>query len=279
MKIGQFVQRNITTIFDYCETRDPAELGRLQDARYSKEIFDINYPFCRRTDVIGTIDHIRYWRQSYIVNGIPVRVTSQWFNPPTSKSLPLFQRYLTNLGIEAHQLVADTASVKTPEATPIRAARGRYRGNAIGNAQNLLVRNILSRLGDEQFSETQWQAIKDAFGQTCAYCGIKGELLMDHIIPINRTALGEHRLGNLAPSCRDCNSRKAEKDYRDFLTDAPERLAAIEAHMEKHAYRQIGKDEQIRAIIDLAHQDVRHLADRYVAIINTILRGNEVEQK
>ncbi|SEQ83183.1 HNH endonuclease [Thalassovita taeanensis] len=96
---------------------------------------------------------------------------------------------------------------------------------------------------------------------------------MDHVVPINKHALGEHRLGNLVPSCRACNARKAEKDFREFLADNPIRIAAIEEHMKSHGYDPIGDHAQLRAIIDLAHQNVRNLADRYVAIINTILTG------
>lgn len=43
--------------------------------------------------------------------------------------------------------------------------------------------------------------------------------------------------------------------------------------MTAHGYEPIGDHAQLRAIIDLAHQDVRNLADRYVAIINTVLTG------
>ena len=42
--------------------------------------------------------------------------------------------------------------------------------------------------------------------------------------------------------------------------------------MQKHCYRPIGDHEQVREIIELAHQEVRQLAERYVAIIDTILR-------
>jgi hypothetical protein len=154
-----------------------------------------------------------------------------------------------------------------------RAARGRYRGNAIGNAQNLMVRNILSRLGDEQFSAADWDRVVADFGQACAYCGASGEVVMDHVIPINRQALGEHRLGNLVPSCRACNSRKSEQDFRAFLKGDPDRIAAIEAHMARHGYRPIGAHAQLRRIVDLAHQEVRDLADRYVAIANAVLDG------
>ncbi|AJE46756.1 HNH endonuclease [Celeribacter indicus] len=269
MKIGQLVRRSIPAIFHYCETQDPAEFVRLQDPQFSKETFDINYPFCRRIGAIGQADHVRYWTQVHVVHGVAVRVTSQWFNPPTSRSLPLVRSYLDRRGI----------TIELPEAAAIPSspgsaadARGRYRGNAISNAQNQLVRNILSRLGEERFGAAQWQEVLETFGRSCAYCGAGGELVMDHIVPINRQALGEHRLGNLAPACRACNTRKSERDFRVFLENDPERIAALEAHMAKHGYRPIGATEAFRQIIDSAHRDVRDLADRYVGILNTLLR-------
>ncbi|WP_141399436.1 hypothetical protein [Rhodobacter maris] len=100
-----------------------------------------------------------------------MRVTSQWFNPPTSKSLPLVQRYLASRGLSVDFLPETATSDSPPPDDAIRTARGRYKGNAIGNAQNYLVRNILSRLGDERFNARQWQAVVDAFGRACTYCG------------------------------------------------------------------------------------------------------------
>ena len=278
MRIGQLVQSSISAIFAHCERQDPSEFVRLQDAGYSKETFDINYPFCRPVDRIGQTDRVRYWSREYIVNGIPVRVTSQWFNPPTSRSLALFHSYLAQRGIAVAHFADEVAPDDGQPDAIGRAARGRYKGNAIGNAQNYLVRNILSRLGDEQFSAVQWQNVIEEFGRACAYCGTEGQLVMDHVVPINKQAIGEHRLGNLVPSCRECNARKSEQDFRDFLGGDHTRIVAIEAHMVKYGYRPIGDNDQLRDIIDLAHQDVRHLADRYVAIINAVLRGKVIDQ-
>ena len=273
MQIGQVVKHYISAILDYCETQDTTEFARLQDRQYSKKTFDINYPFCTAVAKIPQAGQVRYWRDEYLVHGIRIRVTSQWFNPPTSESLPLLHRYLKGRGIAIIDgsdrslagKVADRIEGKS------RVARGRYKGNPIGNAQNFLVRNILSRLGDEYFNASQWDAVITDFGNCCAYCGAAGDLVMDHVIPINRQALGEHRLGNLVPACRSCNSKKAEKDFRAFLSDDQTRWRAIEVHMAKHAYVPIGENEQLRQIIELAHQDLRHVADRYVAIINTAL--------
>jgi len=272
MKIGKFVKRCVPAIFDYCEAHDHSEFVRLQDPRFSKDIFNINYPFCKVDTKISQAEQARYLRDVYTVHGIPVRVTNDWY----AKSLPLFRQYLVERGIAFDDTDVEMSKAVdgVPVETALRTARGRYRGNAIGNAQNLLVRNILSRLGEEQFNGAHWGAVVADFGNVCAYCGAEGELAMDHVIPINKQALGEHRLGNLVPACRSCNAKKSEQDFREFLADDPARIAAIEAHMAKHAYTPIGDNEKLRQIIELAHHDVRQLADRYVAIINAVLHDD-----
>lgn len=269
MKIGQFVRQHVPAIFEYCETSDPAEFSRLQDPQFSKETFDINYPFCRQVAKIGPNDRVRFWNAEYLVHGIPVRVTSQWFNPPTSRSLALFRRYMDKRRI-AFKDVPNEDLAPIEEVTA-RGARGRYKGSAIGNAQNAFVRNMLSRIGNEQFNAAQWEVVIAEFGNRCAYCGSDGDLVMDHVIPINRTALGEHRLGNLAPACRSCNAKKADQDYRLFLSNDPAKIEAIDTHMKKYDYVPIGRNQKLRQIIENAHQEVRHLADRYVTIIDTLL--------
>lgn len=269
MKIGQIVRNSIPAILEYCETQDRAEVARLQDPRYSKEAFDINYPFCKPVEAIGETERVRYWTREHVVCGVAVRVTSQWFNPPTSNSLQLLNQYLEQRKIEVPVLPNAFTEIETKAGFP-RAARGRFKGNAIGNAQNALVRNILSRLGEEQFNEADWQEVVHEFGNACAYCGAQTDLVMDHVIPINKQSLGEHRLGNLVPSCRTCNAKKGQHDFRDFLSKDQGRIDAIQAHMAKYCYDPIGEDAQLREIIDLAHQDVRSLADRYVTIINAM---------
>ncbi|MHA6324276.1 hypothetical protein [Roseivivax sp. CAU 1753] len=99
MKIGQFVRRHVPAIFEHCENTDATEFSRLQDARYSKSTFDINYPFCKPVADIEDEESRRYWVKEYIVNGVVVRVTNHWFNMPTSDSLVRLKRYLFNRGL------------------------------------------------------------------------------------------------------------------------------------------------------------------------------------
>jgi 5-methylcytosine-specific restriction endonuclease McrA len=277
MKIGGLIQRYIPIIFEHCEKQDHSEFDRLCDRAYSKDALDVNFPFCKPVAEISALENRRYWSQVYVVRGISVRVTSQWYDPPTSKSRSSLVRYLERHGIEVIEAARAVPSAEIVDNIPVeraaRTSRGRFKGNAIGNAQNLLVRNILSNFGEESFGPEHWQQVIDAFGRRCAYCGQEGELLMDHVVPINKQSLCEHRLGNLVPSCKACNASKGDKDFRAFLSMYPERIAMIGAHMERHNYVPISENEQIRQIIALAHKEVAQVAARYIDIINTLMAG------
>ncbi len=275
MKISALIRHYVPIIFEYCEKKDHTEFSRLCDRAYSKNVMDINFPFCKPVAEIGALESQRFWSQVYIVRGVSVRVTSQWYDPPTSKSRSNLIRYLECHGIEVIDAARAAPEAASADTTPVervvRVSRGRFNGNAIGNAQNLLVRNILSNLGAESFWQKHWQQVIDAFGRRCAYCGEEGELLMDHVVPINKQSLGEHRLGNLVPCCRACNADKGDKDFRAFLSTHPERIALIETHMERHNYVPISENEQIRRIIELAYKEVAQVAGRYIDIINTLM--------
>jgi 5-methylcytosine-specific restriction endonuclease McrA len=59
------------------------------------------------------------------------------------------------------------------------------------------------------------QAIYEAFGHSCAYCGGRAESL-DHIKP--RMKGGTEDFSNLAASCLRCNGLKGHQDVWDFYT-------------------------------------------------------------
>ena len=54
----------------------------------------------------------------------------------------------------------------------------------------------------------QWEAIKRAFHDRCAYCGTHPRRLeKDHITPISQG--GNHTMSNVVPACRRCNAKKS----------------------------------------------------------------------
>jgi|APSaa5957512622_1039677.scaffolds.fasta_scaffold22398_3 5-methylcytosine-specific restriction endonuclease McrA len=163
---------------------------------------------------------------------------------------------------------------RQPRECTTNNQNSRFRGNAIGNAQNLFIRNILSNLGEESFNKRDWKDSKYFFDNKCAYCGGGEEnqkLEMEHAIPINKEKLGEHKLGNIVPSCKSCNSSKHSKDYKEFLIDQPEQIEKIESYMEKRDYVPIAGTayaDKIREILKIAHNEIGSASNKYIEIIN-----------
>jgi len=73
------------------------------------------------------------------------------------------------------------------------------------------------------------------FDHCCAYCGTKGDLQVEHVIPISKG--GEHHLGNIVPACATCNYSKrsapVEQWYKAQPFFAETRWLAIQAALAK----------------------------------------------
>jgi len=263
MRIGELVKNHIGKIQRYCES-NPHELLRLMDTSYSKSVFNLNWPFFAEVKKISPINHVRYWRDHYVITDKRLRACSQWFE----KDRDAFNRYLRSKAIGNGEAVP-TLPLDPPP--PPKVGSRRYKATAIGDAQNLLIRVILSNLGEESFGQRHWEDTKRYFNNNCAYCDEDNELHMDHGVPINKKDLGEHRLGNLIPSCKKCNDDKHYADFKKFLGDRIERIAKIEAYMAGRQYTPLGDNAQIKMILDQAHAEVGALAKRYIDIINAVL--------
>jgi hypothetical protein len=200
MSAGEFVYENINAIIKYCDTVDGDELELLLDADYSKKTFNINFPFfidAADIDETNTKKQSRRFRKDvYTVRGRRVRVTSQWLYT----HLPCFYGYLERKNIRPVVPMPEGIKKTNGGKTKSKPAAKVNNRNAIGNAANLLVRNILSNLGDETFDENDWLETQKFFNGGCAYCGSGGELEKDHAVPINKEKLGEHKIGNIVPS-------------------------------------------------------------------------------
>ncbi|WP_423910094.1 HNH endonuclease [Candidatus Spongiihabitans sp.] len=278
MKIGKLVPKYAPKIFTYCE-QHPGESKNLMDAEYSNRIFGVNFPFCMESKAIEHVaNNRRFWAKTYTVCGKTVRVTNNWF----ANSKPKFVQYLIDKNIINETGATDLLqSINTSNPQHVHKAEQkssysnkRYRKPAIGDSQNGFVRSILGNLGNESFSDSDWIEVKKSFGQKCVYCEEAKVLVMDHAVPINRTHLGEHRLGNLVPACKECNNEKGGyMDYREFLSSEPKRLNKIEEHMHKHKYTPL-KDqenfEQMQEVIKLAHEELNPLSKRYIKILNAM---------
>ncbi len=64
----------------------------------------------------------------------------------------------------------------------------------------------------------EWEAILEAAGYACIYCGSRERPSMDHLMPIARG--GQHTAENVAPACLPCNLSKGTKTAHEFLAEA-----------------------------------------------------------
>lgn len=94
--------------------------------------------------------------------------------------------------------------VANPERCRVSRARRRAR-----------IAQVLSTL-----TLQEWEAILEAAGRACIYCGSQGRLTQDHLTPISRG--GPHTADNVAPACKPCNSSKGARTVMEFLTETPE---------------------------------------------------------
>jgi 5-methylcytosine-specific restriction endonuclease McrA len=64
-------------------------------------------------------------------------------------------------------------------------------------------------------TDSQWAALKEAWGG-CAYCGAIGTSLQkDCVLPISRG--GRYVIANVVPSCRSCNTSKCNLEVTSWM--------------------------------------------------------------
>ncbi|MDI6369980.1 HNH endonuclease signature motif containing protein [Clostridioides difficile] len=85
------------------------------------------------------------------------------------------------------------------------------------------------------FTISEWKNCKKYFNNSCAYCGRKmNNLTQDHFIPLSKG--GDYTKNNIVPSCRNCNSKKHDKDFYEWYPNdsnySIERLKDIEHYFE-----------------------------------------------
>lgn len=123
--------------------------------------------------------------------------------------------------VKAQQRAYRTAHLEESRAKGRRwyAAHPEYYANrrpayAAANRERLRViegrrRTKVNANGTFTITDHDWRGLLHRYHDSCAYCGIRGPLEFDHVIPISRG--GRHSIGNLVPACRYCNGSKSNK--------------------------------------------------------------------
>lgn len=69
---------------------------------------------------------------------------------------------------------------------------------------------------EHDLSSEQWQALKEAWGGCCAYCGSTAEPLhRDCVLALSRG--GRYTLENIVPACAACNTSKCNDEVTGWL--------------------------------------------------------------
>jgi len=79
------------------------------------------------------------------------------------------------------------------------------------NKQKIILNNHIrrTRYKDGNVSIEDWENIKKKFNYICPMCNQSKQLTIDHIKPISLG--GEHKIENIQPLCKTCNSSKGKK--------------------------------------------------------------------
>ena len=136
------------------------------------------------------------------------------------------------------------------------------RGKNPGDAANAFVRVLLSEAGRLAggLNDDQWEYTLEYFGHCCAYTGEREDIVKEHAIPINKTHCGLHVYGNVVPATKKANSRKSDKDYKEFLKGDIDRLHRIERFMENARYRE--RTEPFNHIRRFCQTEYDHIIER-----------------
>lgn len=84
-------------------------------------------------------------------------------------------------------------------------------GGSLEKAKARWARRRASKSGAKgSWTYEEWLDLLDAYGHTCAYCGVKdSKLTQDHVVPLSRG--GSNYIENILPACFPCNRSKRDK--------------------------------------------------------------------
>ena len=104
--------------------------------------------------------------------------------------------------------------------SPNKAVNDRnYRSTPLGKASKLRAKNKRRAIaGQHTLTSNEWEAVLSAFNYSCAYCGSLNDITLDHVKPVSKG--GGTTVDNIIPACRSCNSRRRDKELKDFCSIA-----------------------------------------------------------
>lgn len=108
--------------------------------------------------------------------------------------------------------------MKNPNYQMARYASNPKSHREAGSVRTANRRARLLAAQGEGITSEEWDKLKEDYGYRCAYCAKIKTLAKDHIEALSKG--GEHRLSNIVPACKSCNSSKHSKALIVWLATA-----------------------------------------------------------
>jgi hypothetical protein len=129
---------------------------------------------------------------------------------------------------------------------------------------NSAIRIFLQDVG-KYYDEVRGFEPFDFFNHECCFCGLeinRKSLSQDHLIPMNKSALGLHAWGNVVPCCQSCNNEKQQKPWQQFLITKSGSDAAIREKKINHFVASQNYDPtlNLHEFADNLYEDVGQVA-------------------
>jgi hypothetical protein len=118
------------------------------------------------------------------------------------------------------------------------------------------------------------------FSYQCCYCTtpVRAETVSwDHLVPVDKRALGLHAWGNVVPCCQICSSKRQQKFWKEFLqlrcatSSFEARVALIESFA---ALKRYDLDLNLHHFADTLYEDIGAITTTLIQ-----LRYKQAEQK
>lgn len=137
--------------------------------------------------------------------------------------------------------------------------------------------------------KAQKEELLEYFDYECCYCGAEitvQSLSQDHLIPMNKAALGLHAWGNVVPCCKGCNNEKQQQPWEKFLESkapakfAKDRKGKIQVFVAEKKY---DPNLNLHSYADNLYEDVGEVAMTLIRLrykqaeqrIKSLLRANQ----
>ena len=110
---------------------------------------------------------------------------------------------------KCHNKIVGDRRIANPKPHNNAAAKWRKNNKDKIKIINAATKSRRRKSERKQVTKKDWLSVLRRYNNCCAYCGVGGEMTMDHVVPLIRG--GRHSIGNIIPSCLSCNSSKNRK--------------------------------------------------------------------